>query len=201
MTYFWRLFCNFPSFFQHYYLFLTIKNMSSLIAQQPATQISAVMTNGTDDNETVTSKLTPTTFTKTGSSGSAGNKCKLMVADMKTYMTMYVTKELYPKIKFPPIDDQRLNCIDDCMAKHRVKPPDGVSTDYFKRYFYDKFSTVFSTLRHNGQTLARRRYLGKYTKSSSQNSSTPSSLIALIFLTPKILRIYRQHESPGGSPG
>lgn len=175
--------------------------MSSLIAQKPAEQVSAVMTNGNDDSETVTSKLTSTTFTKTGSSGSASSKCKVMVADMKTYMTMYITKDLYPKIKFPPIDDQRLNCIEDCMAKHRVQPPDGVTTDYFKRYFYDKFSTVFSTLRHNGQTLARRRYLGKYTKSWSQSSSITSSLLALVFLTTVILRIYRQHESPGGSPG
>ena len=175
--------------------------MLPLVAQQSApAQINAVIANGADDSETVTSKITPATWTKSGSSGSSSSKCKLMVAGMKTYMTMYVTKELYPKLKFPPNDNQRLNAIEDCMAKHRVKPPEGVSTDYFRRYFYDKFSTVFSTLRHNGQTLARRRYLGKYTK-LLEYSSTPSSL-ALSFLTPtNAPYIYRQHEPPSWSPG
>lgn len=147
--------------------------MPSFLLQQPATQISAVVRRNADgehcefETDSATSKITTTTFTKTGSSGSSATKCKHMVAEMKAYMTLYVTKQLYPKIKFPPDGEQRLNAIGDCMVKHNVKLPDGVSKNYFKSYFYDKFSTVFSTLRHNGQTLARRRYLGRYTHSKT----------------------------------
>ena len=82
-------------------------------------------------------------------------------AQMLTGLSKYIRNKYYRDMKFCPNDKMASIVCQESVLLGHVQIPNEFTVPQFTNYFKDKVQSALSKLRHNGQTLARRNYMGK----------------------------------------
>ena len=96
-----------------------------------------------------------------GTKASRRELLKSYEPQMITGLRKYIRNKYYQDMKFCPNDMMASIVCQESVLLGHVQIPNEFTVPQFTNYFKDKVQSALSKLRHNGQTLARRNYMGK----------------------------------------